>query len=207
MTVKQLLNGVVGLLAMVFLLPVAAWAQEEAVSQDNGFEQGVFFFGGRLHDGNIGDNFAPFGVSFEDNFIVGGGFDRDVWSQTNGLAIGVEIGTALRFGESASIELWGGPYLRYDGLIVSDALRISPKIVGGISLVSDTIGSEAERAENTTDTDGRVLFYLTPEISISSLHRPELEYFWRGQHRSGGYGTLGSMFGANAVTFGMRYKF
>lgn len=170
-------------------------------------DQGIALFAGRLHDGNIGDNFFPAWVEFEDNFIIGTAYDRTLWSHPDGWAFGAELGLAARLGaDDPSAEIRGGAFARYDGLVLN-GIRISPSLIWGLSYVTDTIGSEAERAARTSDTDGRTLFYLTPEIALSSVEAPEFEIFWRGQHRSGGYGIIGSMFGANAVTFGVRHRF
>ncbi len=197
------------LAAIVFACSPASFAENTFASSDGTerTDQAVALFGGRLHDGNIGDNFLPAWVKFENNYILGGTYERILWSQTDGWALGAEIGMAARFGtDDPSAELWGAAFARYNGLVFND-IRISPSLIWGLSHVTDTIGSEAARAARTSDTNGRTLFYLTPEIALSSVHFPELEVFWRGQHRSGVYGMIGSMFGANAVTFRLRYRF
>lgn len=189
-------------------LPSGAFSQAAEPEVDlQALDQAVFLFGGRLHDGNIGDNFLPVRVDFEDNYILGGGYNRVFWSQPDGFSLGIEAGFAARFGEGFSAELWYGPFLRYDGWVLADTFRISPSLIFGLSIVTDTIGSETDRAATISSTDGRMLFYLTPEVSIASVDNPEFEIFWRGQHRSSGYGLLGYMHGANAVTFGVRHRF
>lgn len=55
--------------------------------------------------------------------------------------------------------------------------------------------------------DVPVLYYLSPEISVSNIHAPEWEAFGRIQHRSGGFGTIADIDGSNAAVLGIRYKF
>ncbi|MDB5623510.1 MAG: hypothetical protein JWR39_2073, partial [Devosia sp.] len=117
---------------------------------------------------------------------------------------GVEVGAAARLGEKSSAELWTGFVLKNEGLTLGN-LAISPAVTAGLSLVSDPIGVEAERAAYI-DSNVPVLFYLGPEIAVSHSKVPDLEVFARIQHRSGGYGVIAEIDGSNAATIGLRFK-
>lgn len=167
----------------------------------------AFVLGGRYHTEHQEDMFnplGPFGMDYEDNFLLGGGYQR-FFLTSSGLSFGWEVGTALRFGEDVSGELWGGGVLRYDGLVLGD-VRISPAISFGLSAVTNTMGVEAEREAFTAGGDATLLFYSGPEINLSWKDNPNMEVFMRVQHRSGGWGALGEMGdGANANSVGMRW--
>ena len=114
---------------------------------------------------------------------------------------------AGRFGNAASLELWAGVVGRYE-FTIFDSFRLSPSLTLGFSLATGTLdGIETVRV---TETGGNniLLFYLTPEVSFSSLDNPQLEFFVRAHHRSGAWHTIGNMeAGADSTTFGVRYHF
>jgi hypothetical protein len=91
-------------------------------------------------------------------------------------------------------------------------VHITPALTAGFSVVSGLIGVEAMR-NSTIHADpgshgGTLLYYLGPEVSFSMpATSPNLELFWRAQHRSGGFGSLANLDGANADTVGVRWKF
>lgn len=170
-------------------------------------DQNVFGFAGRYTGGYIEHALNPFTASYEDNYVVGAGYQQFVLGDDGGLKLGGELGAALRIGEQTSGEIWAGPVLRADGLITTDRIKLSASITAGLSLTTDPIGVEADR-EILNNGDSTLLFYLAPEVSVSSADNPDTEFFWRLQHRSGGWKTLGNFQdGANAVSFGVRQSF
>ena len=85
-------------------------------------------------------------------------------------------------------------------------LHITPAVTGGFSAVTGTIGVETERADRI-HRGVPLLFYMGPEIDFSVASNPNMEVFWRLQHRSGGYGIIAPIDGSNADTVGVRFKF
>ena len=170
------------------------------------YDRDVFFFGGRMTSAPFGQSFNPFNPWYENNFIVGGGYQQFPFRFPYDFRLGVEAGLAGRFGDGNSLEVWGGGVIRYDGFTIGD-VRISPAFTAGMSAVSGPIGVERAR-EAEHKGDNHVLFYLGPEISLSLVSNPNWEVFVRGQHRSGAWGTLGNMGDSgNADVVGLRFKF
>jgi hypothetical protein len=185
------------------LLPGAAAARDDRYNQLN---ENVFFFGGLFSTGFFGDTLLFWDNEYEDgNVFLGAGYQNFFYGHPGGLKLGVEAGTALRLGEWSSAELWGGAVVRFDVVNVG-GFRISPAMTAGLSLVTDTIGVERDRAADI-DRSVPLLYYLGPEISISHESNPNWELLGRIQHRSGGFGTIARIDGSNAVTLGIRYKY
>ncbi len=170
-------------------------------------DQNTFVFGGRYTNQYIENALNPFTVGYENNYVVGAGYQEFFLGEDGGLKLGGEVGAALRMGNQTSTEIWVGPVLRADGLIQTDHVKISLSATAGLSLTSDTIGIEAQR-ERETNGDTTLLYYFGPELSVASTDDPDLEFFWRLHHRSGGGGTLGGLRdGANATALGVRLHF
>ena len=194
-----------------FLLPVllglcaAGATQAQDVPR---FDSNVFFFGGRFTEEYFEFSFNPVAVNYEDNFIVGGGYQHFFFDAPLGIRLGAEVGTALRFGDSdPSGEIWAGVVARRDGLFEADHFVVNAAVTVGLSTTTGTVGIERDR-EIDEDGDSSLLWYLGPEISITPRANPNLDIFWRLQHRSGGWESLGHMHdGANANTVGVRWKF
>ena len=187
---------------LIVSLGGAALAQPEPAR-----DQAAFAFTGRYVNAYIENSLTPFIANYEDNFVLGGGYQKFLFEPLPDLRLGAEIGMALRGGTSTSGEIWAGPVLRYDGLRLGDKLRLSPSLTVGLSAVTGPIGVEAERAERRNG-DPTLLFFMAPEIAVSTLDNPDTELFYRVQHRSGAWDTLGGMAdGANAQVFGIRFKF
>ncbi|RUT29427.1 hypothetical protein EMQ25_15035 [Arsenicitalea aurantiaca] len=176
----------------------------DAPQSPTAYDQAVFFFAGRMHDGFFGESFNPVGVDYEDNFVLGAGYQQfhGTW---HGIALGVEAGLAARFGEAGSVEAWGGGVARFD-MVDLGPVRVSPALTFGLSLASGTIGIETERSDAIGGAPP-VLFYLAPELNFSLIEQPQTEIFWRVQHRSGGFGTIAHIDGSNANVLGLRHRF
>lgn len=170
--------------------------------------QNIFLFGGLSVDDNIEDAANPFTADYEDNVVIGGGYQRFFYESLD-ISIGVEAGIAGRFGDKNSAEFWGGVVGRYDGLVLFDTLKIAPAFTFGLSAITDTMAGREERLENKNpDADATLLFYLGPEFNFSLVEYPNVELFWRLHHRSGAWETLGDMKGAaNANVIGARIGF
>jgi hypothetical protein len=146
----------------------------------------------------------PPNEGFEDNYLLGLGYQRG-WGDRHGLLYGVEAGLAGRFGETTSLEAWGGLFARYNFDL--GPIRVAPALTFGFSSVTNYMaGGETERIEQV-DGDGHLLFYLGPEISVGPADG-SYEVFARMHHRSGAWGTLGNVHGdADVLALGFRSFF
>ncbi|WIY52527.1 hypothetical protein O9Z70_13865 [Devosia sp. YIM 151766] len=167
-------------------------------------DENLFIMGGPFTTGFFGDTFLFWQDHYESNLFAGIGYQRFFY-QYESFKLGVEAGLGLRLGTPSSAEIWGGAVARITEFTFGD-LTITPALSFGLSLVTDTIGIEAQRAE-ALGHDVPVLFYLSPEIAISNAAQPQWEAFGRIQHRSGGFGTIAEIDGSNAAVIGLRYKF
>jgi hypothetical protein len=191
---------VAGILAFTAVSSVVHASEPRTLVSDNA----LFGFGGVI----TADDDNPLAFDYEQNFVLGLGFQRFHfdWNQ-NLLNLGI-VGLAGRFGDRDSAEVWGGAVARYDGLVLFERLRVSPAFTFGLSAVTDTLEGREEHSEVSEDGDATVLFYLGPELNISLPSHPEIELFARVHHRSGAWGTLGDMHGAaNASVIGFRRRF
>jgi hypothetical protein len=168
--------------------------------------QSIFVFGGQFTKRSMGNTADMFNVEYDDNYIVGLGYQRFPWTLRR-FYFGWEIGVAGRFGDLTSAELWGGAALRHRGITFFDRLTVTASFTAGFSAVTEAQGFEHHR-EISRDGDASFLFYLGPDIALSIPAFPNTEFFYRLHHRCGANGTLGDLSeGYNANVIGVRFKF
>ena len=166
---------------------------------------GLFLFAGQFTTVGIGQSLLPT-APHESIYLAGGAYERDFF-QRWGFALGTEVGVAQRFGMGSSTEVWAGLNVRYTALVFLNGVRIVPGITFGFSAINKPVGFEAVR-EAEANGDARLLGYLGPELAVSFVSLPNLEFVYRLQHRSGANGTFGKMSeGANANIVGIRFRF
>jgi hypothetical protein len=167
---------------------------------------GIFLFAGQFTTVGIGASLLPINPWHENNYLAGGAYERD-FLQRGGFAVGGEVGVAQRFGMGSSTEVWAGLNVRYTALVFLNSVRIIPGITVGFSAINKPLGTEAER-QAERNGDARLLGYLGPELAVSFVGLPNLEFVYRLQHRSGANGVFGKMAeGANANIVGIRFRF
>jgi hypothetical protein len=193
------------LLVAILALPATSAYADPAVPAEASNNQNVFIMGGPFSKDFFGDTIAFWDNRYEDNFFGGVGYQYFFYNHPRGLKFGVEAGAGLRLGQRASAEVWAGGVARVN-FDIGD-ITIAPALTAGISVVTDLIGAEAERAAEAGYSSLPVLFYLGPEVSLSHKAMPNLELLARVQHRSGGFGTIAPVDGSNAAVVGLRYKF
>lgn len=187
-------------------LSVPAHAQADA-NPPQSLDSNVFVFGGVYSSESVGETFNFLGTDYQDAYLLGGGYQHFFFGEENGFRAGLEGGVALRKGSDVSGEAWAGVVLRADNFVENELVKVSASVTGGLSLITNPLDVEVAR-EIARDGDSTFLFYMAPELSVSTKDNPNMEVFWRLQHRSGGWNTLGHMGeGANANTIGMRWKF
>lgn len=191
----------------MLLFAGAAYAQTQELPNADGqvYSGSVAVFGGSYTTGDFGQSFNPAAVPYEDNYVLGIGVRQQEPVPEDGIVVGWEVGGAVRAGESTSAEVWSGPYLGHDGIELGDAVKLSPSLTFGLSAVTGSMGTEQRRALSDGGSP-ELLFYLSPEIALSSSQDSDTEVFWRLHHRSGAWGTLGGG-SANATTAGLRQHF
>jgi hypothetical protein len=168
--------------------------------------QSIFIFGGQFTQGSMGDTADIFNVTYDDNYVIGLGYQRLPWTWRQ-FHIGWEIGYANRFENEYTGEVWGGAVVRHQGFTIGDLVTITAALTAGFSAVSESTGHEEHR-EYWRKGDASFLFYLGPEIALSTPSHPHFEIFYRLHHRCGGGRTLGDLCeGYNANCFGIRFKF
>jgi len=187
----------------LFILPLSAISAEKNDNHKNS----VFFFAGRYSRASLGEAADPFEADYENNYVLGAAYGRNVFEPVLGFSTGPELGLACRFGERITWEIWGGLSFRHRGISLQRLIRVSPGITGGLSLVDRPIGTERLR-EDRNDGSAVLLFYFSPEIVFVLPDAPQWDMVYRIHHRSGGSGTLGSLKeGHNAGAIGIRYHY
>ncbi|MDF2798145.1 MAG: hypothetical protein K0R85_889 [Devosia sp.] len=196
--------AVCSLLVGALAMPALAQEVEVPALDKNG---NVFLFGGVYSSESVGETLNFIATDYQDAYMLGAGYQHFFLGQENGFRLGLEGGAAVRKGPDFAGEVWAGVVARSDGFINTDKIKISASITGGLSLITNPLDVEVVR-ELKRDGDSTFLFYMAPELSISTKDNPDMEFFWRVQHRSGGWNTLGHMGeGANANTLGVRWSF
>lgn len=186
---------------LLLATPPAAEAQPSAA------EANVFLFTGRFLDENMGGSLRILSAEYEDNYITGLGA-QDFEIHTGIVSIGYELGLAPRYGQDQTLEVWGGIVGRIDDIRLLDRLYLSPSLIFGLSWVSDAHEGREKRHAAEAGGDARLLFYLSPELDFRTSLASRYSVFYRLQHRSGAWKTLGDMEGAsNANVVGLRVRF
>lgn len=168
--------------------------------------ESLFIFGGEFTKASMGKSLNVFNVTDDDKYILGLGYQRFPWL-VHDIYCGWEVGTASRFSGDYSHEFWFGAVIRHRGVTIADRVTATMALTAGFSMVTDTMGQEAQRVEARRG-DGTFLYYLGPEIILSHPCQPNFEIFYRLHHRCGGGLSLGNLReGYNANTLGIRWKF
>src|SRR5690606_959894 len=118
---RKLLTGLA--ISLVAGAAMAADPRDSAIPPE--VNHNVFGFAGVSTDEDMADTANLFGADYEDNVLVGLGYQRFFY-ETLGISIGGEVGVAGRFGDDNSAEFWGGVVGRYDGFVLWDTVRIAP---------------------------------------------------------------------------------
>ncbi|MCP1198928.1 hypothetical protein [Notoacmeibacter sp. MSK16QG-6] len=190
-----------------------AGAMPKAISDTS-----LLVFGGRSIEGHVWQpDSLPFVADYGGQVQVGAALAHTPYDLPLGLVVGGEIGASIRidnddFGPSGtSGELWAGPTIRHKGLPIGPIL-LKPAFTFGLTAVTGSYGLERQR-EIEEDGDATLLYFMAPEIAVSLKSRPNIDFVYRAQHRSGGKNifflpALGNMGDTtNANTFGVRVHF
>ncbi len=177
----------------------------------------LLVFGGESVEGHVWQEDAlPFAAHSGHQVQIGAALADMPLRLPWGFSAGFEAGIALRhdgdrYGPSgSSAEIWAGPAIRHDGIAVGP-IRLHPALTVGYSAVTESHGLERTR-EIEADGEAALLYFMAPEIAVSSARHPGIELVYRVQHRSGGVniglpalGRLGDTTNANVL--GLRWRF
>lgn len=143
-------------------------------------------------------------VGYEPNYVIAIVSSKDLIATPWGLRIGHESGIAIRFGSGFSVEIWRGFTVSFSAELVGGTV-VTPRLVLGLSSVSNPIGIEVEREAEAENGDVARLVYLGSELARSLTSLPFVEIFYRLHHRSGAIGFWGNVAaGHNANGVGIR---
>ncbi|MHA1559358.1 MAG: hypothetical protein ACTSWI_01630 [Alphaproteobacteria bacterium] len=146
-------------------------------------------------------------VGYEPNYVIAIISSKDLIATPWGLRIGHESGIAIRFGRSFSVEIWRGFTVSFGAELLGGSI-VTPRLVIGLSSVSNPIGIEAEREAEVENGDIARLVYLGSELARSLTALPFLEVFYRLHHRSGAsqfWGNVAAGHNASGVGFRIWY--
>lgn len=186
------------------LLSISLPTNAQDLLTDDSYEN-LFVMTGPFSTEQFGGTLEFWDNQYESNAFVGVGYQRMLYAHQRGAKFGIEAGFGLRLGVRSSAEVWGGGVARFDIFRLGD-FSITPALTAGFSVVTDTIGSETERA-NALGIKAPFLYYLGPEIAVGHRAIPNLELLARIHHRSGGFGTIAPLDGSNAAVVGVRHKY
>lgn len=143
-------------------------------------------------------------VGYEPNYVVAIISSHDFLVTDWGLRIGHESGIAIRFGSEFSVETWRGVTISFGSELRNNSV-VTPRLVLGLSSISNPIGVEALREAEVENGDAARLVYLGSELARSLGAFPSVEVFYRLHHRSGAIGFWGNIAaGHNANGVGLR---
>lgn len=170
-------------------------------------ERNAFAFTGRMMDDDMGHSLNVVGADYDDSYITGFGY-QDFAHRAWITSLGYELGAAIRYGDGSTYEAWGGAVARLDDFRILDNLFVAPSVVFGLSYVSAAHPGREQEQQEARDGDAKLLFYLSPELDFRTSVDARWSVFYRLQHRSGAWETLGGMEGGvNANVVGLRMRF
>ncbi|MBW4656785.1 MAG: hypothetical protein KME20_27620 [Kaiparowitsia implicata GSE-PSE-MK54-09C] len=198
-------KGSIGCIALTTcLLLISLPAKAQGLLADDSYEN-LFVMAGPFSTEQFGGTLEFWDNQYESNAFLGAGYQRMLYAHQGGAKFGVEAGFGLRLGVRSSAEVWAGGVARFDMFRLGD-FSITPALTAGFSVVTDTIGSETERAD-ALGIKAPFLYYLGPEIAVGHRAIPNIEVLARIHHRSGGFGTIAPLDGSNAAVVGVRHKY
>jgi hypothetical protein len=159
-----------------------------------------------MNSGNLGETLLVVGNRYEATGIAGAAYRAEFYSLTPNIALGAEFGSGLRFGGGTSGEFWAAGTMTYRSFKMGD-VELIPSGAFGLSAITNPTGVEKARAIEHGGNE-TLLFYLGLELAFKTPAIRDWELVYRVHHRSGGYGTLGSVReGHNANVIGLRRYF
>jgi len=122
---------------------------------------------------------------FGDSVILASTFARPLYSFRDLFRAEIEVGVGKRFGDLTSFETWGALYFRWQYFPWNKWVRTSIAVSTGLNYAPTPDEIEKLRVNNG-GRGSRLLHFLSPEITIGFPSNPDIDYFLRYHHRSGG---------------------
>ncbi len=167
------------------------------------------FHGTYVHTGMntiVRDKIPPWDWDYREDYIFGVTASRRIFSIADILHFEPEIGFGQRYGKQHESEIWAALFVRFDGFPWNSYLHTSIAISTGLNYATDI--SEIEEKRGGAYGGSQLIHYLAPEITFALPNHLDKQLFFRGHHRSGGYGLVSeTRGGAQYGTMGIRFLF
>lgn len=188
-------------------VPTASPEVEEAFDHASLPRNSIAVFVGVYTTSYWARSFSVSSVGYEPNYVVAIVSSKDLIATPWGLRVGHESGIAIRFGRGFSVEIWRGFTVSFSAELLGGTI-VTPRLVIGLSSVSNPTGIEVEREAEAENGDVARLVYLGSELARSLISVPFVEIFYRLHHRSGAvqfWGNVAAGHNANGVGFRIWY--
>ena len=137
----------------------------------------------------------PWSGNYGDGWFTGAAASRKIARLYQHFTLEGEVGLGARYGDDEGAEGWAAVYLRFDGFPWSRILRTTVGASIGVDYLTNP------------EFDEHILHYFGPEIALALPSHPHTELVFRFHHRSGVFGTFGSVReGSNVIAIGIRIR-
>jgi hypothetical protein len=116
-----------------------------------------------------------------------------------------EVGIAKRFGNAHEAEIWAALYFRFTAFPWNHIVYTTAAVSTGLNYASGI--SDWERFIAGKAAPQRLLHYFSPELTFALPEHKNVELVLRLHHRSGVYGLISRIAGAQYATAGVRWRF
>ena len=137
----------------------------------------------------------PWSGDYGEGWFTGAAASRKIARFYQHFTVEGEVGLGVRYGDNNGGDGWAALYLRFDGFPWSNVLRTTVGASTGLSYLTDP------------EFDEHILHYFGPEVAFALPSHPNTELVLRYHHRSGVFGTFGSVReGSNVIAIGVRIR-
>jgi hypothetical protein len=137
----------------------------------------------------------PWSGNYGDGWFIGAAASRKIARFYQHFTLEGEVGVGTRFGHNEGAEGWAAVFLRIDGFPWDHILKTTVGASTGLDILTNP------------EFEEHVLHYFAPEITLALPKFPQTELVFRYHHRSGVFGTFGSVReGSNVISLGIRIR-
>ena len=137
----------------------------------------------------------PWSGDYGEGWFTGVAASRKIARFYQHFTVEGEVGLGVRYGHNNGGDGWAAVYLRFDGFPWNNVIRTTVGASTGLSYLTDP------------EFDEHILHYFGPEIAFALPSHPNTELVLRFHHRSGAFGTFGSVReGSNVISIGVRIR-
>lgn len=137
----------------------------------------------------------PWSGDYGDGWFTGAAASRKIARFYQHFTLEGEVGVGARIGDNEGAEGWVAVFVRFDRLPWDHILKTTVGVSTGVDYLTNPEFRE------------HVLHYFAPEITLALPTFPHRELVFRYHHRSGVFGTFGSVReGSNIISLGLRIR-